>query len=344
MLHGIQSDWYDGYLPKGSSMKAEDRLTKIRSIIRETEDALDRIDCDQLPLLRQAFLDIIIAAGPQHSGRKKIDNDQANRQKRANQKLCRGNSNPSGDSSSNRQLGYKHNDDSSRRTLCRKDLVNTSKTGGRANSRDKYDQYKDSETGVSPGRHSIGETSRGVRDSSEVVHSREEIPKDLGKEMSDGLFLDQRSVSEDPSSFQSTSKGRRTEEIGRYTEVDQRLHEAAKVHVQESSSEVAAASRQPLRNNMLLDECPLCKRIKEDKYEKVGSSCAAMEIDGVKVVALLRHDTATTVDEVSEACGSVSRSGGIVGGLDVPGHWAIAVKSGEWTAGKSTGHSDDPKS
>ena len=50
-------------------MIAEDRLRRIRSIIRETERQMDDDpNCDQLPLLRIAFMDIIMAVGPQKSG------------------------------------------------------------------------------------------------------------------------------------------------------------------------------------------------------------------------------------------------------------------------------------
>ena len=52
-------------------MKPEERLAKIRSIIRDAEKAMDSPWCDQLPLLRQAILEISIAAGPQMSGKSK---------------------------------------------------------------------------------------------------------------------------------------------------------------------------------------------------------------------------------------------------------------------------------
>jgi hypothetical protein len=58
-------------------MDAEERLRRIRSIIRETEKKMDDPNCDQLPLLRTALVEIIMAAGPQKSGtqkpRKKIN-------------------------------------------------------------------------------------------------------------------------------------------------------------------------------------------------------------------------------------------------------------------------------
>jgi hypothetical protein len=53
------------------TLSPDKRLAKIRSIIREVEDAIDKSGCDQLSLFRSAFMDIILAAGPQPSGRKK---------------------------------------------------------------------------------------------------------------------------------------------------------------------------------------------------------------------------------------------------------------------------------
>jgi len=67
-------------------MNAEDRLCKIRSIIHETENALDRINCDQLVVLRTAFLEIILATGPQRSGRRR--KDPADRQRRSKSPAC----------------------------------------------------------------------------------------------------------------------------------------------------------------------------------------------------------------------------------------------------------------
>ena len=46
----------------------EERLSQIRSIIRRVETKMDSPACDQLPLLRSAFVEIIQAAGPQCSG------------------------------------------------------------------------------------------------------------------------------------------------------------------------------------------------------------------------------------------------------------------------------------
>lgn len=74
-------------------MNAEDRLYKIRTIIHETENALDRINCDHLSTLRSAFLDIILATGPQRSGRRK--------KVKAKRTSCRQPKTPVGNSESN---------------------------------------------------------------------------------------------------------------------------------------------------------------------------------------------------------------------------------------------------
>jgi len=60
-------------------MDAEERLRRIRSIIRETEKQMDDPECDQLPLLRTAIVDIIMVVGPQKSGFRKPrkDTDEA---------------------------------------------------------------------------------------------------------------------------------------------------------------------------------------------------------------------------------------------------------------------------
>jgi len=51
----------------------EERLNRIRSIIRRVESEMDSPVCDQLPLLRSAFVEIIQAVGPQCSGARKVD-------------------------------------------------------------------------------------------------------------------------------------------------------------------------------------------------------------------------------------------------------------------------------
>lgn len=60
-------------------MDAEDRLKKIRSIIRETERNLELPACDQLSLLRSAFVAIIQAAGPQSSGSRRVSDERRKR-------------------------------------------------------------------------------------------------------------------------------------------------------------------------------------------------------------------------------------------------------------------------
>ena len=64
-------------------MGTKDRLAKIRSIIRQLEEEMDQMepDGDQVPMLRAAIVEIIIAVGPQESGsrRPKGGNDKRKR-------------------------------------------------------------------------------------------------------------------------------------------------------------------------------------------------------------------------------------------------------------------------
>ena len=55
-------------------MDPKDRLAKIRSIIRQLEEDMDRMEPsdDQVPMLRYAIVEIIRAAGPQESGYRKM--------------------------------------------------------------------------------------------------------------------------------------------------------------------------------------------------------------------------------------------------------------------------------
>ena len=52
-------------------MEDSDRVRMVRSIIRKTETAMDDVDCNQLSLLRDAFVEIIQCIGPQKSGVRK---------------------------------------------------------------------------------------------------------------------------------------------------------------------------------------------------------------------------------------------------------------------------------
>lgn len=55
-------------------MEAKDRLAKIRSIIRRLEEEMDRMrpGDDQVMVLREAIVEIIMAAGPQESGCRRL--------------------------------------------------------------------------------------------------------------------------------------------------------------------------------------------------------------------------------------------------------------------------------
>lgn len=46
-------------------LTSDERLNEIRSVIKETERQMDKLQCDQLPLLREAFMEIIRFVGPQ---------------------------------------------------------------------------------------------------------------------------------------------------------------------------------------------------------------------------------------------------------------------------------------
>jgi len=60
-----------------------DRLAKIRSIIRRLEDDMDQMDPkeDQIPLLRGAIVEIIMAVGPQESGCRSSKNGSKHRER-----------------------------------------------------------------------------------------------------------------------------------------------------------------------------------------------------------------------------------------------------------------------
>lgn len=93
---------------------------------------------------------------------------------------------------------------------------------------------------------------------------------------------------------------------------------------------------------MTLDNCPLCQKIKEQGVDQ-SALCAVLDWDGVKIVSLLRHDTTPTPDELVEAQSLLSGSPGVIRDVDIPGHWALSIVSGDWGIGKSTAHSDDPR-
>lgn len=94
---------------------------------------------------------------------------------------------------------------------------------------------------------------------------------------------------------------------------------------------------------MMLDACPLCKKIKEKDLVQDGLHCVIVDLDGERVVALKRHESAPTSDEALEACALAKSDKGVVGSVDIPGHWAISIKKGEWQMGKSMCHSEDPQ-
>lgn len=54
-------------------LNSDERLSRIRSIIRKVEFEMESIEVDQLFLLRSAFVEIIRVVGPQCSGKRKVD-------------------------------------------------------------------------------------------------------------------------------------------------------------------------------------------------------------------------------------------------------------------------------
>jgi len=94
---------------------------------------------------------------------------------------------------------------------------------------------------------------------------------------------------------------------------------------------------------MMLDACPLCKKIKDGNVVQDGVLCAVVDLDGERVIALKRHESSPTEIEATEACVLAQSDKSVVGSVDIPGHWAISIKPGEWQVGKSTSHSEDPK-
>lgn len=54
-------------------LNPDERLSRIRSIIRKVEFEMESVEVDQLFLLRSAFVEIIKVVGPQCSGKRKAD-------------------------------------------------------------------------------------------------------------------------------------------------------------------------------------------------------------------------------------------------------------------------------
>ena len=52
-------------------MEDSEKIRMVRSIIRKTETEMEDVDCNQLSLLRDAFVEIIQCIGPQKSGVRK---------------------------------------------------------------------------------------------------------------------------------------------------------------------------------------------------------------------------------------------------------------------------------
>jgi len=236
-------------------MNAEERLAKIRSVIRETEEALDKINCDQLSLLRSAFLEIILAAGPQGSGRRRHD-DQADRQKRTVQDLRRGDSYSLGSPTGSGKLGGQRGDSVSGRAIRRKDLDDPSKAGRRAvvcNKRDQSQVDQDgspargTSAGKDPGRvRSIAEAVRSVASRKEREGQYQEVPA--------GSDIDRQQVQYSTSFGESGVEGRigsETEAASRgYTALVEGLPQAAKdFGFEEDSAAVVPTPSEPIEED-----------------------------------------------------------------------------------------------
>lgn len=162
-------------------MTSEERLAKIRSVIREAEEAFNRVDCDQLVALRSAFLDIILAAGPQPSGRKRVCNDQANCSERVVQDLCGGNSDSVRGTSSGGKSGHQRRNRVSGRTLCTENVGDASEPSRRTNRRYKRAKPKIDQNGISARGITVGEDSGRAGSVAEAVRSftsREDVFND----------------------------------------------------------------------------------------------------------------------------------------------------------------------
>jgi len=90
----------------------------------------------------------------------------------------------------------------------------------------------------------------------------------------------------------------------------------------------------------LLDDCVVCKLLKDDKIEKKGTHCSIVKVGSVSVAALNHHE----VDALPEALGEAfelldysKRKGFVSEFMDAPGHWAVKLMP---TNGLPTGKSE----
>ncbi len=92
----------------------------------------------------------------------------------------------------------------------------------------------------------------------------------------------------------------------------------------------------------LLDDCVVCKLLKDDKIEKKGDHCSVVLFGKVSVAVLNSHE----MDALPEALGEAfqlleypSHGGFVSEFADSPGHWAVKlIPTDGLPAGKSEGN------
>jgi len=87
-----------------------------------------------------------------------------------------------------------------------------------------------------------------------------------------------------------------------------------------------------------LDDCPLCRKIIEATAQpgSVGEFCVKFNYQNKMTVTLKSHDTQLSQEAAKEAMTMLGQVKGLVQDLDIPGHWAMQVMPGSWSAsGKS---------
>lgn len=106
----------------------------------------------------------------------------------------------------------------------------------------------------------------------------------------------------------------------------------------------------------MLEACPLCKLVDDLKSED-GKLCVqvkystkevvgGMEIERIRTAVVSTvHDPVVSAEAMSEALGLLGTRSGMVEEIrEVPGHWGLVVKDGDWSSlGKSNVHSTEKR-
>jgi hypothetical protein len=96
---------------------------------------------------------------------------------------------------------------------------------------------------------------------------------------------------------------------------------------------------------MLLEDCPLCKLIAENRSLQKGNYCCKIDKDGNTLVVGSDHKAHAGFQGYLEACdlllgdGKSPANGIIKEVMDWPGHWAVELKILSEGAGKSIANS-----